>query len=477
MIAWTLPRQEEAPVPETIVVRSPYDGALVGEARAAAPEDVTAAVGDAARALAAWRRTPAYERAAVLARAAALLEGRREELARRIALEVGKPLRDARAEVGRAVQTFRLGAEEATRIHGEALALDSAERGRGRTGIVRRVPRGIVAAITPFNFPLNLAAHKLAPALACGASVVWKPAPQAPLTALALAALLAEAGLPDGCLRVVPGGAAAGAALVEDERVALVSFTGSDKVGWEIRRRAGRKATLLELGGNAAAIVRADADLDLAAARLVPGAFAFAGQVCISVQRIYVEAAARAPLLERLLARTRALVLGDPLDERTDVGPLIDDGAAARTLARIEDARARGARLLCGGGRAEGPCPRVIEPALLEDVPEDAPAAREEAFGPLACVRGVASLEEALALANAGPFGLQAALFTRDIGAIQKAFDALEVGALIVDDAPGFRVDAMPYGGAKASGDGREGVRYAIEAMTERRLLVLPPLG
>jgi glyceraldehyde-3-phosphate dehydrogenase (NADP+) len=460
---------------DSIEIKSPWDGALVGRVRPASREDVDRAIAAAVRAFARLRGMAAFEREAVLSRAAAAIEARAAEFATLIARECGKPIRDARAEVARAVTTFRLGAEEAKRVNGEAIPLDIAERGRGRLGIARRVPRGPIAAITPFNFPLNLAAHKIAPAIACGCPVVLKPAPQAPLSAIELGRTLGEAGLFEGALSVLPGGAAIGEALVEDERLKLVSFTGSDRVGWEIKRRAGKKPTILELGGNAAAIVCADTDLDEAAEKCVFGAFAYAGQVCISIQRIFVERAARDRFVERLLDRTRRLVVGDPLDERTDMGPLIDERSAERIAGWIEEAIALGGRALCGGGR-HPENPRVVLPTILERVPPGAKVACEEAFGPVATLDVFDRFEDALARVNESRFGLQASIFTNDLGRVQRAFERLDVGALIVGDAPNFRLDHMPYGGTKDSGLGREGVRYAIEEMTELRLLVLPPV-
>lgn len=448
-------------------LRSPYSGEVVGEVGQAGPPEIEQALAAAEAALPTLARQSTGERRAVLSGIARGLGERAEVLARTIALEAGKPVALSRLEVRRAIETFTQAAAEVTAERGEVVPIDLDAASEGYRCVVTRVPAGVVVGISPFNFPLNLTAHKVAPALAVGAPLILKPPPQAPSAALELAAIAERAGALPGALSVLPCANEVAEALASDGRVRVLSFTGSARVGWRLRDRAKGKV-LLELGGNAAAIVAADADLDHAAARLATSAFAYAGQVCISAQRIWVDEAVRADFTERLVGRARALALGDPLEERTVVGPVIDDAAAERLAAWYQEAKGAGATTLLGGG-AQG---RMLEPTLFGDVPEGVRLSTEEAFGPVALLRGFRDLDEALAGANRSAYGLQASLFTHDLRFVNRAFAELQVGALIVNDSPSFRSDAMPYGGVKGSGLGREGLRYAMEDYTEPRALI-----
>lgn len=415
---------------------------------------------------------PAHARRTMLRRVSAALRSHAEDLARVIVAEAGKPLKYARAEVDRAAQTFDFAADAAGRHGDGAIALDVAPQGTGRTGVVRRFPAGLVAAIAPFNFPLNLVAHKLAPAFAAGCPVVLKPASQTPLSSLLLAELCREAGLPDGGLSVLPCARAAADVLVTDPRPRVLSFTGSAAVGWDMKARAGRKRVVLELGGDAAAVLLADADLDAAIPRVATGAFAYAGQVCISVQRVLVERARYDEVKARLVEQTRARVLvGDPARGDVDCGPLIDAQNADRIVAWLDEATAGGARVLCGGER-EG---NTVMPALVEDTPPGCRLTTEEAFGPVALLEPVDSVAHAIERVNASRYGLQVGVFTDSVRALSRFWEGCEVGAVIHNDAPIFRVDHMPYGGVKDSGFGREGLPWSIDDYTEPRLLALRP--
>jgi acyl-CoA reductase-like NAD-dependent aldehyde dehydrogenase len=450
-----------------IDVRSPYDGSSVGRVTKGDASVARRAVDAAERAL--TEALPAHERAAILERTARLVEERADEIARTISAEAGKPLKAARVEAARATSTFTMAAVEARKLAGEVVPMDASPAGAGKIALTLRVPVGVVGAISPFNFPCNLVAHKVAPALAAGCPVVLKPASQTPLSALLLAELETEAGLPPGWLNVVCGEAAEiGDVLVGDERVALITFTGSAAVGWKLRERAPRKRVNLELGNATPVLVAADADLDDAATRLAANAFSFAGQSCISVQRIYVERQAYDPFLERFLPRVEDLVVGDPADDETDVGPLISDGDRDRVLAWIAEATAAGARVLTGG-TLDG---ELLRPTVLADAPEDAKVSCEEVFGPLCTVTPYETLEQALELANGTRYGLQAGVFTRDLQAALHAARELEFGGITVNEAPTFRADQMPYGGVKDSGNTREGPAYAVREMTEERLVV-----
>jgi glyceraldehyde-3-phosphate dehydrogenase (NADP+) len=431
------------------------------------------AVEAAVRAVGPMRELPAYERSRALRSISAAIADRGEELATLITRESGKPLRDARAEVGRAVLTFRMAGEEAERIIGETIPLDVAPASRGRVGITRRFPIGPVAGISPFNFPLNLAVHKVAPAIAAGCPIVLKPPSRDPLTMLAVAHLVDAAGLPAGAVSILPMSRQLGDRMVSDDRFRLLTFTGSPAVGWRMKERAGKKKVVLELGGNAGAIVDATADLDWAVRRIVAGAFAYSGQVCISVQRLFVHVSVWDAFMARFVAAAQGLRMGDPLDPATDLGPMIDVSEAQRSERWVREAVDDGARLLLGG-RAEG---AFFPPTVILDAPRSARVCAEEAFAPLVVAAPFSDLEDALREVNDSRFGLQCGIFTNDLAHAWRAFEALEVGGVIVNDVPTYRVDHMPYGGVKDSGLGREGIRWAIEDMTEIRIMVLAPPG
>jgi acyl-CoA reductase-like NAD-dependent aldehyde dehydrogenase len=450
-----------------VEVRSPYDGALVAVVHRAGPPEIDEAIARAAAAFETTRHLASWRRAEVLEKTSAAIAARSEELARTLALEAGKPLKTARLEVARAAFTFKVAAEEAKRVYGEIVPLDWLPGTEGREGWVRRVPLGPVAGITPFNFPLNLVAHKVAPALAAGDPIIVRPASQTPVSALKLAEIVLDAGWPPEALSVVPSSTADAAPLVEDERITLLTFTGSPAVGWDLKRRAGRKRVTLELGGNAAVIVHEDAEFDYAVERVAWGGFAYSGQSCISVQRVYVHERLYERFADALVARVRGLRVGDPLEETTDIGPLIDLTAAERVEAWVAEARAAGARVLAGGTRRG----TLWEPTVLDTLQPTLRVSCQEVFAPLVGLYRFADVRDAIAAANASPYGLQAGLFTHDTRVIQAAIDGIEVGGLIVNDVPTFRVDHMPYGGVKLSGFGREGLRYAIEEMTEMKLV------
>src|ERR1700728_4140316 len=454
---------------DVVEVRAPFDGSVIGRVTQARREHAEAAIAAPVKAFGTTRRLPAFERQRVLRRVAQAIAERRDEFSRTIAQEAGKPIQMARTEVDRAVFIFNVAAEEATRIYGEYLPLDWQEFTAGRWGIVKRFPLGPIAGITPFNFPLHLVAHKVAPAMAAGCSMVLKPAPQTPLSSLLLAECVQQAGWPDGGLNVVPLSNEDASLLVTDDRIKLISFTGSVPVGWDIKRRAGKKKVVLELGGNAAVIVHSDADLAYAAERCVAGGFGYAGQTCISVQRILVEHSVYGRFTDLLVEGVKKLKSGDPLDESTDVGPVIRESDAVRTTAWIEEAVRAGARLLCGGGRKG----LVVEPTVLTGTRPDMKVNCQEIFGPVVTIEPYKTFDDALRQVNHSSFGLQAGLFTRDVKLLFQAYEGLEVGGLIAGDVPSFRIDHMPYGGVKDSGMGREGLRYAIEEMTEPNLLVM----
>jgi len=454
---------------DVVEIHAPYDGSLIARVVQARREHAHAAIAAAVKAFGTTRRLPAFERQRVLRRISASITERKEEFSRALAQEAGKPIKAARVEVERSIFTFNVAAEESTRIYGEFLPLDWQEFTAGRWGIVRRFPLGPVAGITPFNFPLNLVAHKVAPAIAAGCPMVLKPAPQTPLCSLLLAECVQQAGWPDGGFNVLPLSNEDAGLLVTDERIKLISFTGSVPVGWDIKRRAGKKKVVLELGGNAAAIVHSDADLAYAAERCVTGGFAYAGQTCISVQRILVENSVYGKFTDLLVEGVKKLKTGDPLDDSTDVGPLIRESDAIRTTAWIEEAVHAGARLLCGGGRKN----LVVEPTVLTGTRPDMKVNCQEIFGPVVTVEPYQDFDDALRKVNCSTFGLQAGVFTRDAKLLFQAYEELEVGGVIAGDVPSFRVDHMPYGGIKDSGMGREGLRYAIEEMTEPKLLVM----
>ena len=411
----------------------------------------------------------AYERQAVLDHCVRRFQERFEELAMALCIEAGKPIKDARGEVGRLIDTFRIASEESVRIGGEVMPLDISPRARGYSGAWKRVPIGPCSFISPFNFPLNLAAHKVAPALAVGCPFVLKPASLTPIGALVIGEVLAETDLPEGAFSILPCSRDGAARFTEDDRLKLLSFTGSPGVGWDLKARAGKKPVVLELGGNAAVIVDEDADVDDAIERIVFGAFYQSGQSCIGVQRILVHDALYGRLRDQLVAKTQALPMGDPKDEATFIGPMISEKEASRLHGWIESAVTAGANLLCGGGR-EG---AMLEATLLEEVPSGEDVVCQEAFGPVAILSRFADFDAALAEVNDSVFGLQAGIFTRDLYKAQKAWNVLDVGGVVIGDVPSWRVDHMPYGGVKESGLGREGVKFAIEDMTEVRMMVV----
>jgi len=454
---------------DLVEIHAPYDGSVIAQVFQGRREHAEAAIAAAVKAFGTTRRLPAFERQRVLKRVAQSVADRKEEFARTLAQEAGKPIKAARTEVDRAVFTFTVAAEESTRIYGEYLPLDWQEFTAGRWGIVRRFPLGPIAGITPFNFPLNLVAHKVAPAIAAGCPLVLKPAPQTPLCSLLLAETVQQAGWPDGGLNVVPLSNEDAGLLVSDARIKLISFTGSAAVGWKIKNNAGKKKVVLELGGNAGVIVHGDADVAYAADRCVAGGFNYAGQTCISVQRILVERSAFAKFTELLLAGVSKLKMGDPLDESADLGPMIRESDAVRASDWIQEALRGGARLLVGGKR-NGP---MLEPTVLTGTRPEMKVNCQEIFAPVVTVEAYDNFEDALRQMNSSPYGLQAGLFTRDAKLLFQAYEELEVGAMIAGDVPSFRIDHMPYGGVKDSGLGREGLRYAIEEMTEPKLLVM----
>lgn len=460
----------EARTRTPLEVINPYDRSPVGRTWLAGEDQLEQATRAAVGAAPAMRALAAYERAEILMRVSARLGERREQFGRVLAGEAGKPIRDALTEVDRAAMTFHVAAEEARRIGGEVVPMDLAPHGKGRIAIVRRFPLGPVAAISPFNFPLNLTAHKIAPAIAAGNTMVLKPASKTPLTPIMLAGLVHDAGLPPGALSVLPMPRELGDRLVTDDRFKLLTFTGSSAVGWGMKARAGKKKVILELGGNAGVIVDETADVDVAAQRIAVGGFAYAGQSCISVQRVFVHDRVFDTFAARLVRRAESLKVGDPLDPATDIGPLIDEGEAARIEAWVKEAVDEGARILAGGRRLD----RALYAAtVLADVPLHAKVCAQEAFAPLVGLYRFTNFADALAMVNDSAYGLQAGVFTRDLQHALSAHEAIETGGVIVNDVPTYRIDQMPYGGVKDSGLGREGPRYTIEEMTEPRLLVI----
>jgi glyceraldehyde-3-phosphate dehydrogenase (NADP+) len=457
-----------APTSDTYEVRAPYDDGLVAVVHRAGPAEIEDAIARADRAFQTTRRLPSWRRAEILEAISAAITEQRDDFARTIALEAGKPIRTARGEADRAAFTFKVAAEESKRIYGEIVPLDWLPGNDGRFAHVRRVSLGPIAGITPFNFPLNLVAHKVAPALAAGNPIVLRPASQTPISSFKLARILVEAGWPEDAIAVVPSTTKDAAPLVEDPRIKLLTFTGSPPVGWSLKGRAGFKRVTLELGGNAAVIVHADADAAYAAERIVWGGTTNAGQTCISVQRVYVHDSLEG-FEDDLARRFDALVVGDPLDEATDVGPLISDADADRVEEWLKEAVDAGARIVAGGGR-DG---RVVQPTVLAGARDDMRVTCEELFAPVIGVYDYSDPLDAIRRAGESSFGLQAGLFTNDMRVIDAAFDAIEVGGLMVNDVSTFRVDHMPYGGVKQSGFGREGIRYAVEEMTELKLLTL----
>ncbi len=456
--------------PDVLQVSNPANAdEPAGATYNATPEQYEEAVTAAVTAFETTRHLPAYERGRILREISAGIKGRREELGRLISLEAGKPIRDALVEVDRAVLTFRLGAEEAERITGELIPLDLMPSSKDRVGITRRFPIGPIAAISPFNFPLNLAAHKLSPAIASGNPIVLKPPSKDPLTMLTVAEIVEAAGVPAGSVSILPMTRELGDRMVADERFKLLTFTGSPSVGWRMKERAGKKKVVLELGGNAGVIIDKSADLDWAVRRTLVGAFAYAGQVCISVQRMFVHEEVWDAFMERFLAGVEALKVGDPLDPTTDVGPMVDENQGSRTQRWVDEAVTLGGKVLAGG-TASG---TLFPPTVLTDVPVTAQVCSNEAFAPVVVAFPFSDMGDAIARVNDSMFGLQTGVFTNDLAGAWKAFGELEVGGVIVNDIPTYRIDHMPYGGVKDSGLGREGLRWAIDDMTEIRIMVL----
>ncbi len=451
-----------------LAVVNPYNGETVAEVALAGPADIEEAIVAAEAAFKVTRKLPAYARSRICTGIANGIEARAEEFARTIALESGKPLMYARAEVARSVSTFRIASEEALRLEGEVLTLDITEAARGKAGITWRYPIGPVAGISPFNFPLNLVAHKVAPAMAAGNPIVLKPSSTTPLTALLLGEVVLEAEAPAGSLSVIPTRREDAQPLTEDPRFKMVTFTGSADIGWDIKRRAGKKKVVLELGGNAGVIVEPDADLDFAAKRTVFGAFSYSGQVCISVQRAFVHESVFPRFLELLRSEVENLKVGDPLDETVTFGPMIDRKNAERIECWVASAQTLGATVVTGGGRQGN----TVAATILTGVDPKAELACDEAFGPVLAVEPYADFDDALSRMNDSDFGLQAGVFTQRMDLSLHAFNVLEVGGVVVNDVPTFRVDNMPYGGLKDSGFGREGIRYSLKEMTELKLLV-----
>lgn len=450
-------------------VTDKYTGKVAFRVALAGQAEIEAGIAAAVAAVEPMARMAAYERQAVLDHCVARFRERFDELAHALCVEAGKPIKDSEGEVTRLIDTFRIAAEESVRITGEVQPLDISPRARGYQGIWKRVPIGPCSFISPFNFPLNLAAHKIAPAIAVGCPFVMKPASRTPLGAIIMGEVLAETDLPKGAFSILPAHRDGADMFTEDERLKLLSFTGSPGVGWDLKAKAGKKKVILELGGNAAVIIDADADLDDAVERTVFGAFYQSGQSCIGVQRILVHEAVYDAFKAKLVAKTKTLVAGDPHDRNTFVGPMIDVKEAERLDRWIAEAVAAGATLLCGGKRDGA----MLEATLLEGVGRDTKLNREEAFGPVAFLVPFRDFDEALGIVNDSKFGLQAGVFTRDLFKVLDAWDRLEVGGVVVNDVPSYRVDNMPYGGVKDSGLGREGVRFAMEDMTEIRNLVI----
>jgi acyl-CoA reductase-like NAD-dependent aldehyde dehydrogenase len=454
---------------ERFEVLAPHDRSLVGTGYRATAAHAETAVRAAQRAFEITRKMPAYERQRILREIAEGIRNRREEFAQLLAAEAGKPIRTARGEVDRGIFTFTVASEEATRVGGEWLPLDWQPATAGRGAIVRRFALGPILAITPFNFPLNLVAHKVAPAIAAGCTIVLKPAPQTPLTSLLLAEVIERTSWPPGAFNVLPLSNLDAERLVSDDRLKMLSFTGSGAVGWALKAKAGRKKVALELGGNAGVIVHSDWDVADAVNRCIQGGFAYAGQACISVQRIFVHRPVKEEFLSRLVEGVRKLKVGEPLDESADVGPMITEDAARRAVAWIDEAVDGGAKVATGGKR-NGP---FLEPTVLTNTKPNMKVSCQEVFAPVVTVEAYDDFDDAIRRLNDSAYGLQAGVFTNDARLLFRAFQELEVGGVIAGDSSTFRIDHMPYGGIKESGTGREGLRYAIEEMTEPRILVL----
>lgn len=455
--------------PDPLEVRNPYSGKLLGATYQATRDQLETAIVAAEEAFEVMRRMPTYERVSLLQAMADGLKARRDEVARTIAEEAGKPIKDAEVETDRGIFTLVTAAEEAKRMEGEVIALDQIPSSKGRVGIVKRFPIGPIAGISPFNYPLNLALHKIAPSIAAGNTIVLKPPSRDPLTMLLFAEIVEAAGVPKGAVSIMPMDREVGDALVEDPRFKLLSFTGSPDVGWAMKQRAGMKKVVLELGGNAGVIIDADSDLDFAVNRIRVGAFSYSGQVCISVQRVFVAEEVYDTFRDKLVEAVKGIKLGDPLDRSTDLGPMIDEKAALRSQTWVDQAQADGAKVLTGGA-AEG---AFFQPTVIENADPASFVCSREAFAPLVTIAPVSSFGEAIRKINDSEYGLQAGVFTNSLEKALVAYENIEAGGVVINDVPTYRIDHMPYGGVKASGLGREGLKYAIEDMTEPRLMVI----
>ncbi|RLE04287.1 MAG: aldehyde dehydrogenase [Candidatus Aminicenantes bacterium] len=454
---------------ETREILSPYDGTPVAKVHFANRALMQQAIDSAAHAFQQTKSLSSHERYKILEKISQTIADRKEELAQSIALVAGKPIRSARTEVERAVNTFLIAAEEAKRIYGELIPLDLTPATKDRWGLVRRFPLGVIAGITPFNFPLNLVAHKMAPAIASGNAFILRPASQVSPTALLLGEIVHSTDIPPGGVNILPSSYNAAEALLEEEQVKMVTFTGSPAVGWPLKKKAPKKRVTLELGGNAAVVIEPDADLEYAISRCLLGAFAYAGQICISIQRIFLHEKIYDRFLNEFIAQTKKLKVGNPLEEETDVGPMITLEAAEQIEQWIQEAVEEGARILTGGKR-EG---NLVEPTILENVKPELRISWLEAFAPVVVIYKYNDFSQALENVNYSIYGLQAGVFTHNLNKAFQAFEKLDVGGVIINDIPTFRVDHMPYGGVKESGFGREGLRYAIEEMTELKLMVV----
>ncbi len=450
-------------------VINPFNGEVISEVCYGAKPEIEEAVLAALKAFKIMRDMPAFKRAEILKKTADIIEKDKEGFAKLISLEAGKPMAAARAEVDRSVATFMLASEEATRIYGEVLPLDISAAAGNRIGMTRRFPVGVIAAITPFNFPLNLVAHKIAPALAAGNSVVHKPSSSTPLTALKLGQALFEAGMPEGAVNIVPCSGSDADSMVVDERIGMISFTGSPEVGWDIKSRSGKKKVALELGGNAAVVIEPDSDINASAARCAAGGYAYSGQVCISLQRIYVHEKIYKEFKSAFVEKVKEIKTGDPALEDTVVGPLITEEEVDRVGKWVAEAETKGGKILTGGTSESN----VYLPTVLEEVPKEACCVKDEIFGPVTVLFQYKDFDEAIDKVNDSAYGLQAGVFTRDMGKALKAFNRIETGGVMINEVPTFRVDNFPYGGIKNSGFGREGVKYAVEEMTEIKIMVV----
>ncbi len=450
-------------------IRNPWNGEICSRVYLAKKEDIEEALSLADKAFEITRAMPSWEKSSILEKISLALEKRKEELTKWIVLQAGKPVKDSRAEVERAIFTFKIASEESKRVGGEILDLDWRKGLNRRYGIIRRFPVGTILAITPFNFPLNLVAHKVAPAIAVGNPIILKPATQTPSPSIILGEMVTEAGYPEDAISVVPCAYDSIEFLFEDERIKKLTFTGSAEVGWKLKKKAWKKKVTLELGGNAGVIVDKDSDIDWAVERVTFGSFSYAGQICISVQRVWIHEEIWNEFIEKFIERTKRMKVGDPADEETEMGPLIDDASAKRLKEWLEEAKIEGAQFLIGG-QIKG---RVMEPTIVTDVKPTLKILCCEAFAPLVIVEKFKDFEEAIKGVNNSVFGLQAGIFTRDLKKVFRALEYIDVGGLVVNDVPTFRIDHMPYGGVKESGFGREGIKWAMEEMSEIKLLAL----